>query len=358
VAGDAIITASAFNFSADKIEGQMTIKNLCNPGEIALIPGDLRVDGTIQAQFLPPLSIFGEGAEDCTISEDTAITTDQSYHNLTIAAGKILTIGGLLTLRVNGTLTIEDGAKIQSLGQDGGNAVGATGGTGLYPGATGTTGVGVQGASPIPSANLVTVGEDSGFGGAGGAGGAGEGAAQRWHLSRAHYGPWNKSPIAQLSFIRPIYGRGQFGPPGGSGAGDGVELGGGGGGGGTPAYPILIFARHVVFASATSLITTIAGKGGNGAPGTGGDTGGGGGGAGAGGSSIFLAYYDVTLPAGHTEDEIQGNGIFLVAIGADGGTGGAGTGTGAAGENGTDGSSCTEVAFNLTTGVVRQEDLS
>lgn len=273
-------------------------------------------------------SIFGDGNDgDVTLSENTTLTRDMFYNNLTIPSGVILYPNGW-RIFVRGTLTIA--GQINGDGEDGGD--------GYYPGYGGdgghddfhTEGKGGDGGHGEDNNHHNLDGENGDFGGAGGDGGDGGsgsdpggvgGDVLSWVI-RAN------APRAIRAFIR---NNGELEPARGGGGGggggwnhEGPNTGGGGGAGGRV---ISIFAKEIVAQSGNS-IRARGGIGGN-AYTRKSDYPGGGGGGGGGGGFIMIVTNKIT------------GTLNLDVTGGSGGDGGNGDPNGEQGKAGSPGRTVT-----------------
>ena len=221
-------------------------------------------------------SLFGNGFDkDVTIGANTKLDRDMYYHNLTIKSGYILKPGGF-RIFVSGTLTMEDGARIDREGNDAGYAQGIPlTGAGLSAGTLGGSGAGAHGFAT--AAEVL-----NSLGGSGG--GEFGGKASRPAAAAGGEGVFR-------SAIQALNGRSLNGSVinGGAGGGGGVVDGGGGGG------VIVIAASRIVVSSGTAFISA-----------KGGDSLMGGGGCGGGGGVVVV----ITTTA-------QPAGLSLSAIGGD-----------------------------------------
>lgn len=303
------------------------------------------------------IGLFGTGTDgSVTLSAGTTtMQRDMCYANLTIPSGAYLNTNGYV-LRVSGVLDISAASTgaIFAVGIAGGNASGATAGTGaiaggsVYPsvvptlpcggagangGAGGTTSGsnGSQSNSSGPyswNANGGYYGGGSGgSGSSGGGGGIIAGPAPYWGASSSNgllsHNPWGQ--ITCTYFTQTVASAGNA--SGSGGGGDGTHTGGGGGGGGGGASMLAVFADTIARGTNTNtaIIRSAGGAGGNGAAGTGGNAGGGGGGGGGWGSLVRVVARTVT-----------GSVIAYAvqAAGGAGGSGGNGVGTGTGGYSG------------------------
>ena len=245
---------------------------------------------------LAGLAIYGDGSDgDVTVSENTNLSRDMFYNNLTIAAGVTLKTTGYRvfvkgTLTNNGT-TANDGSS-------------ATGNSGAYGSSSGTLGGGGKGGNASPSYDESNKGENvRGLGGNGGDGGGGGTYSQGGTVAACRSG--GRAIPAAISLFETDETPSKI--EGGAGGGCGntsIQCGGGGGGGGL----VLVCAKSIDNSSGT-----IRANGGGG--GSQGDFGGGGGG----GGTVIIVFNSATWGI---EEALGGTGGTGSSInGADGSPG-------------------------------------
>lgn len=261
--------------------------------------------------------LLGTGADgDVTISDDTTLTADVFYDNLTVNNGVTLNTGGYRVF-VRGTLT--NNGTIQRNGNDGGN--GTSGAVGSGGAALTTTMLGGStaggGAGGGPGGNISYA-----YGGAGGKGGTGDGAGSNGgSVSAPPVTSFQLSELVYLLLMRTSEpGSSIYHIYGGSGGGSGdTSAGCCGGGGGSGGGVVWIACNELVN---NGTISADGGNGGNGYTGGGGASGGG---AGGGGGLVVLIYGSKsvagTIQAAGGSGGAKGGG----GISTDGASGSAGT---------------------------------
>ena len=311
-------------------------------------------------------TFFGSGSDgDLIISSGaTAPSRDMFYRNVVITGTAQLQPAGY-KIFVSGTLDLTN-APANAINRNpnaGGNASGATGGTGVNPvgtstvgGSAGTIG-GTAGGTGIITAGGQTQAtaisaQVSSLGGSNGQSGGGGTSAGSLNPRTQILSQINSYYRIDHQILRgsSLFTGGLSAAGGTSGAGDGVNPGAGGGGGSSGGGIICIFAKTIArdTTTAAGCISAKGGQGGNGAPSTLGTTAGGAGAGGAGGGVVIIYYAQLT---GTTVTN---------AINVSGGNGGNGgnsvTSFRSAGQGGQGGSGGRILLFNVLTGSIQETD--
>ena len=311
-----------------------------------------------------PMGFFGDGSDgDLIISSGTTgLARDMFYRNVTISGSAQISPQGY-KIFVSGTLDLTN-APANAINRNpnaGGNASGATGGTGVNPvgtstvggsagtiggtaGGTGVITIGVQTVATAISAQVSSLGGSNGQSGGGGTS-TGSQNPRTQILSQI-----NSYYRVDHQILRGIalFTGGLSAAGGTSGAGDGTNAGAGGGGGSAGGGIICIFAKTIArdTTTAAGCISAKGGQGGNGAASTLGTTGGGAGAGGSGGGVVIIYYAQLT-----------GN-VATNAIDVSGGNGGNGgnsvTSFRSAGQGGQGGSGGRVILFDVTIGTITE----
>jgi collagen type VII alpha len=303
---------------------------------------------------------YGDGSDgDLTVSGTFTLGRDYYFRNLTVTGASNLINSNSYRIFVSGTLDLTGavtGAIIRN-GSGGGNASGATAGSGSNLGGTSATigagqngGNGAIGTTGTGTAGTATAALTSTLGGIGGTSGAGGGLAAVGTAGVASgAASTNRMAFFDCNLLRgaALYTGGTGGSGGSSGTGNGVSAGGGGGGGASSGGIVAIFANIIkrdgtTAAGAISVAGGIGGNGGNAVAG-----GGGGGGGGSAGGCIYIVYNSLQGSTGTS---------ILRAGGGTGGSGGTGTTGYYGGTGGQGGNGGRIIVINASTGVVTETD--
>ena len=158
------------------------------------------VQDTLNAIQAGGRGFFGNGIEG-DVTQAGNFSPLYGYDDLTLNSGADARLStGYLPLLVNGTLTVNSGAKISANGTAGGNGSGVAGGTGggqtsntyRHCGGYGKAG---QTASSAPTAPPSIMYGAGGVGGAGGAAGAAPGPAGSIIVNTSLYRPWIRGEL-------------------------------------------------------------------------------------------------------------------------------------------------------------------
>ena len=311
-----------------------------------------------------PMGFFGDGSDgDLIISSGTTnLARDMFYRNVVISGSAQISPQGY-KIFVSGTLDLTN-APANAINRNpnaGGNASGATGGTGVNPvgtstvggsagtigGTAGGTGIIAAGGQTQATAISAQVSSLGGSNGQSGGGGTSIGSANPRTQILSQINSYYRVDHQILRGIA-LFTGGLSAAGGTSGAGDGTNAGAGGGGGSAGGGIICIFAKTIARDTTTSVgcISAKGGQGGSGAASTLGTTGGGAGAGGSGGGVVIIYYAQLT-----------GN-VATNAIDVSGGAGGAGgnsvTASRSAGQGGQGGSGGRVILFDVTIGTITE----